>query len=161
MQIAKLLLPPATLSRRHVIRGGRRAAEAGFTLVEMLVVLVIIGLLVSLVGPKVFNQLADAKVKTAKVQIQSFANGLDLFFIDFGRYPSSSEGLQALYETPAGASNWNGPYLRGNNVPKDPWGTAYVYRSPGHGRPYEITSLGPEKREGGTGNAAAINSWDQ
>lgn len=136
-------------------------AEAGFTLVEMLVVLVIIGLLVSLVAPKVFNQLSDARVKTARIQIQSFTNGLDLYYLDNGRYPTTAEGLAALYAKPAGSSNWNGPYLRGNGVPKDPWNNLYVYRSPGQGRPYEIVSLGSDGREGGTDSAADITSWQQ
>ena len=155
-----LIAPDRPAASRRRRRYGR-AIEAGFTLVEMLVVLVIIGLLVGLVGPKVFNQLSDAKVKTAKIQIQSFTNGLDLFFLDLGRYPSTAEGLGALYQRPAGAATWNGPYLRGNNVPKDPWNNPYVYRSPGQGRPYEILSLGSDGREGGTDSAADITSWQQ
>jgi general secretion pathway protein G len=150
----------AEIPRRDAAQ--RRAlTEAGFTLLEMLVVLVIVGLLVGLVAPKVFGQLSDARVKTAKIQIQSFENGLDLFYLDNGRYPTSEEGLTALYTKPSSATNWNGPYLRGNGTPKDPWNTPYLYRSPGQGRPYEITSLGSGGHEGGTDSATAINSWQQ
>ena len=146
----------AALHPRRRIAEGR--AEAGFTLVEMLVVLVIIGLLVGLVAPKVFNQLSDAKVKTARIQIQNLASGLDLLFLDLGRYPTSTEGLQALYRRPAGAQGWNGPYLRGNDVPRDPWNHPYLYVSPAQGRPYAITSLGSDGREGGTDSAADLTS---
>lgn len=153
------------MSSRLAVRNRKpqddEGAEAGFTLIEMLVVLVIIGLLVSLVAPKVFNQLSDARVKTAKIQIQSFTNGLDLYYLDNGRYPTTAEGLAALYAKPAGSTNWNGPYLRGNGVPKDPWNNPYIYRSPGQGRPYEIVSLGSDGREGGTDSAADITSWQQ
>lgn len=145
--------------------GGRRVPvdrlRAGFTLVEMLVVLVIIGLLVGLVGPRVFNQLSDAKTKTARIQIESFTNALDLFFLDMGRYPTSSEGLGALMQRPSNATTWNGPYLRGNGVPRDPWDHSYLYRSPGQGRPYEIVSLGSDGREGGTGSAADLANFQR
>ncbi|MBT9289623.1 type II secretion system major pseudopilin GspG [Prosthecodimorpha staleyi] len=135
--------------------------RAGFTLVEMLVVLVIIGLLVGLVGPRVFNQLSDAKTKTARIQIESFTNALDLFFLDMSRYPTTAEGLNALMVRPNNAATWNGPYLRGNGVPRDPWNNAYLYRSPGQGRPYEIVSLGSDGREGGTDSAADLNNWQR
>ncbi|WP_407703805.1 type II secretion system major pseudopilin GspG [Xaviernesmea oryzae] len=144
---------------RRTARLGR-SREAGFTLIEMLVVLVIIGLLVSLVAPKVFNQLSDARVKTARIQLQNFASGLDMFYLDMSRYPTTAEGLAAVYVRPANAKGWNGPYLRGNDVPKDPWNHDYIYRSPGQGRPYEILSLGADGAEGGTGDAADIKSWE-
>lgn len=133
------------------------AAQAGFTLVEMLVVLAIIGLLAGLVAPRVFNQLAEAKVRTAHIQIESLKNSLDLFFLDAGRYPSTSEGLAALTTHPANVANWNGPYVKGTAVPRDPWNNPYTYRSPGqNGRPYEIVSAGP----GGKGDSATqIASW--
>ncbi len=125
------------------------SARAGFTLVEMLVVLVIIGLIMGLVGPRVLNYLTDAREKTAKIQIESFKNAVDLYYLDTGRYPSTSEGLGALVKKPSGADGWNGPYLRGGNLPVDPWGHAYVYRSPADKAPFEITSVGPQG--GGTG----------
>src|SRR5246127_4299368 len=99
-----------------------RQGELGFTLVEMLVVITIIGLIMGLVGPRVLNYLSDSKVKTARIQIQGFSAALDLYYLDNGRYPTSTEGLDALAQRPNGASAWNGPYLNGNSVPKDPWG---------------------------------------
>jgi general secretion pathway protein G len=138
----------------------RRGREDGFTLIEILVVITIIGLIMGLVGPRVLNYLSQSKVKAATIQIQSFASSLDLFYLDLGRYPSSSEGLTALVQRPGGASAWNGPYLKNNSVPDDPWGHPYRYRSPGERNPYEITSLGSDGQEGGTGTAADIKSWE-
>ena len=133
------------------------AAQAGFTLIEMLVVLAIVGLLVGLVAPRVFNQLAEAKVRTAHIQIESFKNALDLFFLDAGRYPTTSEGLGALATRPATIANWSGPYIKGTAVPRDPWNNAYAYRSPGqNGRSYEIVSAGPSGKGEGEGQLA---SW--
>src|SRR6266705_6116886 len=100
----------------------RRRGEAGFTLVEILVVITIIGLIMALVGPRVINYLGESKAKAAKIQIASFSSALDLFYLDAGRYPSSAEGLDALAQRPGGLSAWNGPYLKGGAVPKDPWG---------------------------------------
>src|SRR6202165_5834449 len=105
----------------------RRSSQAGFTLVEILVVITIIGLIMSLVGPRVLNYLGESKVKAAKIQIQSFSSALDLFYLDAGRYPSTSEGLTALVKPAAGMTAWNGPYLRGGSVPNDPWGKPNVY----------------------------------
>ena len=140
--------------------GARRAvaaAQAGFTLIEMLVVLAIVGLLVGLVAPRVFNQLAEAKVRTAHIQIESFKNALDLFFLDAGRYPTTSEGLAALTNRPANVTSWSGPYIKGTVVPRDPWNNPYAYRSPGqNGRSYEIVSSGPGGKGEGEGQLA---SW--
>lgn len=131
------------------------ARQAGFTLVEMLVVLAIIGLLVGLVAPRVFGQLAEAKVRTAHIQIESFKNALDLFYLDAGRYPSTQEGLQALNVRPASVQSWGGPYVKGTSVPKDPWNNPYAYRAPGgNGRPFDITSSGPGGK-GGTADGGA------
>ena len=106
----------------------------GFTLIELLVVLVILGLLAGLVGPQVMKYLGGANTKTAKLQIEDFSTALDAFRLDMGRYPTTNEGLQALIAQPGGATRWNGPYLRKNIIPKDPWGNDYQYRSPGqHG----------------------------
>ncbi|MFM9858853.1 type II secretion system major pseudopilin GspG [Pseudoxanthobacter sp. M-2] len=135
------------------------AARAGFTLVEMLVVLVIIGLIMGLVGPRVLNYLTDAREKTARLQIESFSNALDLFYIDAGRYPTSAEGLAALAQRPPGVDTWNGPYLRDRSVPADPWGNPYVYRSPGQHGNYDIVSLGADGRDGGEGSNADVTSW--
>jgi general secretion pathway protein G len=139
----------------------RRAADDGFTLIELLVVLTIIGLIMGLIGPRVLGYLSESRTKTAKLQIESFNSSLDLFYLDTGRYPTSSEGLDALARRPADVTVWNGPYLKGAAVPLDPWGHPYQYRSPvEHMPPYEIKSLGSDGREGGTGNAADISSND-
>lgn len=138
-------------------RAGRRA-EAGFTLVEMLVVIAIIGLIMGLVGPRVLNSLGESKVKAAKLQIESFSSSLDLFYLDVGRYPTVSEGLVALAQRPGNASIWNGPYLKTGSVPTDPWGHVYLYRAPAERGPYEIVSLGSDGQEGGTGTSADISS---
>jgi len=146
---------PARKSRQQRARDG----EAGFTLIEMLVVITIIGLIMALVGPRVLNYLSDSKVKAAKIQIESFKSALDLFYLDTGRYPSSSEGLDALVHSASNITAWNGPYLKGGTVPEDPWGHAYTYRSPGEHGTYDIISLGSDGQQGGTGDAADITSW--
>ena len=136
-----------------------RASRAGFTLVEMLVVLVIIGLIMGLVGPRVLSYLSDARTKAARLQIESFSNALDLYYLDAGRYPSAQEGLAALVKRPSGAEVWNGPYLRGGTVPTDPWHNAYVYVAPGRHGAYDLQSYGSDGREGGEGSAADIVNW--
>lgn len=137
----------------------RMRGEGGFTLIEILVVITIIALIMSLVGPRVLNYLAELKVKAAKIQIQSLGSALDLFNLDTGRYPSTGEGLTALVQSPGTIPSWNGPYLKGGVVPNDPWGHPYVYRSPGEHGPYDIMSYGSDGQEGGTGTAADIVSW--
>ena len=139
----------------------RMRGEGGFTLIEILVVITIIALIMSLVGPRVLNYLAESKVKAAKIQIQSLGSALDLFNLDTGRYPSTGEGLAALVQSPGTIPSWNGPYLKGGVVPNDPWGKAYVYRSPGEHGPYDIMSYGSDGQEGGTGTAADITSWSR
>jgi general secretion pathway protein G len=134
------------------------AASAGFSLVEMLVVLTIIALVLGLVGPRVLNYLGESRTKTAKLQIESFGSALDLFFLDAGRYPTTSEGLTALAQRPNGIEVWNGPYVKGGKVPPDPWGNPYQYRSPVDRAPYEIVSYGSDGHEGGTGTAADISN---
>jgi general secretion pathway protein G len=115
----------------------------------------------ALVAPRVLNYLSESKAKAAKIQIESFGNALDLFFLDSGRYPSGSEGLAALVQRPGSIPTWNGPYLKGAVVPPDPWGNAYVYRAPGEHGAYEIVSYGSDGQEGGTGTASDITSWSR
>lgn len=131
--------------------------QQGFTLVEMLVVITIIGLIMGLIGPRVLNYLSESKVKAAKIQLQSFSSALDLFYLDAGRFPSAAEGLAALVQRTPGIAAWNGPYLKGGNVPNDPWSHPYLYRSPGEHGPYDIMSYGADGQEGGSGLAADIS----
>jgi general secretion pathway protein G len=138
--------------RRH------RVGQQGFTLVEMLVVITIIGLIMGLIGPRVLNYLSESKVKAARIQLQSFGSALDLFYLDAGRFPSTSEGLGALMQRTPGVAAWNGPYLKGNTLPNDPWNHPYVYRAPGGHSPYEIISYGADGQEGGSGLAADIST---
>jgi len=147
-----------TRRRRQSVR---RLAERGFTLVEMLVVISIIALIMSLVGPRVLNFFSESKVKAAKIQIESLTSALDLYALDTGHYPSSSEGLEALMQPPGSVASWNGPYLKGTVIPKDPWGRSYIYRSPGQHGSYDILSYGADGQEGGTGAAADITSWTE
>jgi general secretion pathway protein G len=136
--------------------GARKAA--GFTLLELLVVIVIIGLLAAYVGPKYFAQLGKSEVTIAKAQIEAFEKSLDTFRLDVGRYPSTDEGLNALLTAPATAgAKWNGPYLK-KAVPPDPWGHAYLYKAPGSKAEFEITSLGRDGQPGGSGEDADISS---
>lgn len=135
-----------------------RDRQGGFTLVELLVVLVILSLIMGLVGPRVLSYLSQSRVKAAQLQIDSLAASLDLFYLDNGRYPSSSEGLAALITRAPSAERWNGPYLQQAAVPVDPWERPYEYKVPGERTPYEIVSLGADGREGGTGDAADIHN---
>ena len=133
-----------------------RRSTAGFTLLELLVVIVIIGLLAAYVGPKYFAQLGKSEVTVARAQMESFEKSLDTYRLDVGRYPTTEEGMAALMAAPAAAATkWNGPYLK-KAVPLDPWGNAYVYRSPGAKADYEIVSTGKDGQPGGTGENADI-----
>jgi general secretion pathway protein G len=148
-----------TVARRSVRELPARRSERGFTLVEMLVVITIISIVMSLVGPRVLNYLADSKVKAAKIQIESFESALDFYRLDAGQFPSTSEGLHALIERPGNSVPWGGPYLRGDSVPNDPWGRPYIYRSPGQHGAYDIMSYGVGGEEGGADAQANITSW--
>ena len=131
----------------------------GFTLIELLVVIAILGLIAGLVGPQVMKQFGDAKVDTAALQIADLSAGLDLFFLDLGRYPSTDEGLEALRSAPPQLAQWNGPYLR-KAIPLDPWGEAYQYQSPTQSGPFQLMSLGADRQAGGSGENADISNHD-
>lgn len=131
----------------------------GFTMMELLIVLVIIGLLAALVGPTLYKQISPAKTSVAKAQIENFMSALDAYFIDTGAFPTTQQGLAALREKPTTANNWNGPYLK-KELPNDPWGNPYVYKSPGRNGGYEILSLGSDGALGGIEDARDVNSWE-
>ena len=138
----------------------RRTRESGFTLIEMMVVMVIIGLLVALVGPNFIRQGEKAKGKAARAQIEMLGTALDTFRLDVGRYPTTQEGLAALRQRPFGTDRWDGPYLK-KDVPGDPWGRPYYYRSPGEGgHPYDLLSYGADGAPGGDGDNRDITSND-
>lgn len=133
--------------------------QAGFTMTELLIVLVIIGLLAALVGPTLFQRLSPAKQSAARAQMENFMTALDQYFIDNGQFPTPHQGLSALRAKPDGAAKWNGPYLK-KDIPVDPWGNAYIYRSPGRNGGYEILSYGADGKEGGEGDNQDITSWE-
>ncbi|MGF9759504.1 type II secretion system major pseudopilin GspG [Microvirga sp. 0TCS3.31] len=139
-------------SRRSGDQHSRRlGSQAGFTLVEVIVVLSIMGLIMALVGPRVLGYLTDSKEKMARIQVETLSNATELFFIDNGRYPLEPEGLQALLTAPASLPTWRGPYLKGATVPADPWGRPYRYSSKDRGRSYVISTEGtPDRNEGTT-----------
>ncbi len=137
-----------------------RRRERGFTLIELLVVLVILGLLGSIVGPRVMKYLSGAKSDSARLQIQDFATTLDLYKLEIGRYPTTDEGLRALIEAPSNAEGWNGPYLKKKEVPRDPWGNDYAYRFPGQHGEFDVYSLGADNAEGGEGENKDVVSWE-
>lgn len=139
-----------------------RHLSRGFTLIELLIVMVILGLLASLVGPRLFGQLDSSKIKAAKTQIEMMGAALDTYRLDMSRYPTTEQGIAILFEKPtepAEAARWRGPYLK-KRVERDPWGNPYVYKAPGEKSDYELSSLGADGKEGGSGDAADINSWE-
>jgi general secretion pathway protein G len=140
--------------RRRTNRSGQR----GFTLMELLVVLAILGLLMSLVGPQVLNQLGGAKTKTALIQIRDLEQALEMYKLDVGRYPTTAQGLAALVEKPDSAGGWNGPYLKGD-VPQDPWKQDYHYKYPGDRGELDIFSYGQNGSPGGEGEDADVGNW--
>jgi general secretion pathway protein G len=145
--------PPEQRARRT-----RRGRLPGFTLLELLVVLVILGLLVGYVAPRYFAQVGKSEVKVARAQIKALEDALDQYRIDVGRYPATQPGLAALNEQPAGESRWQGPYLK-KAVPNDPWGHPYQYRLPGEHGEYDLWSFGRDGQAGGNGEDADITSW--
>lgn len=155
----------ARLVARRVTRRRSRprrsaAGAAGFTLLEVLVVLVILGLVAAVfAGPRIFQYLGTAKTKAAEVQVERIGSALDLYRLEIGRYPTDSEGLEALVVEPAGVNAWNGPYLRKEQAIMDPWGRQFEYRSPGEHGDYDLYTLGADNAEGGEGENSDITSW--
>jgi general secretion pathway protein G len=131
----------------------------GFTLVELLVVLAILGLLVALAAPRVIKYLGSAKIDTARIQIEKLGGVLDLYRLELGSYPTEQEGLISLVERPAQLDGWNGPYLKNRESLTDPWGRPYEYRSPGEHGEYDLYSLGADGKEGGDGEDQDVTSW--
>ena len=142
----------------HVIAAVRLRQARGFTLLELLVTLVIVGLLAGIVGPNLFKQMGKSEVKAARAQMDSLQKGLDQYRLDVGRYPTTEQGLAALMVRPANEPRWAGPYLS-KAVPQDPWGRDYLYRSPGEHGEYDLSSLGKDGREGGDGENQDVVSW--
>ena len=152
-----------TRSDRPTTRDGfrptrRRKPVAGFTLLELLVVMVIIGLLASYVGPKYFLQIGKSEIKAARAQIDGFEKALEQYRIDTGRFPSTEQGLQALFVKPGNEAKWGGPYLK-KAPPPDAWGQPYQYKSPGEHGEFDLFSYGKDGRAGGSGEGADITNW--
>jgi general secretion pathway protein G len=148
------------LRARSARRMGVGRSQAGFTLIELLIVVIILGVLAGLVGPRLFGRVGQSRQAAARVQIELLGAALDQFKLDVGRYPSTQEGLQALQQSPGNAPGWEGPYLK-KDVPRDPWGNPYQYRSPGEHGEYDIASLGSDGTPGGEGEASDMTSWGE
>jgi general secretion pathway protein G len=133
--------------------------RAGFTLIELMVVIIILGILATLVGPKMFGRVGEAKQQAAATQIELFGTALDSLRLDAGRYPTTSEGLEALVSPVSGLDDWNGPYLKKKVIPPDPWKNPYIYESPGINGDYDLISYGADKMEGGEKEDRDIVSW--
>jgi general secretion pathway protein G len=147
------------MGKRVSVTGRQR----GFTLIEIMIVMVIIAMLAALVGPRVMNALGSSKVKASRIQIETLSNSLDSFHLDTGRYPTQQEGLAALLANPPAKPipNWRGPYLKKNRVPNDEWGHPFMYEIPGkHGLPFDLYSLGEDGKPGGDGDNADLGNWE-
>lgn len=134
-----------------------RRRQRGFTLLEILVVLAIIGLIAAIAAPQVFKSLGGAKSDSAKVQIEAISTGIDLYRLEVGKLPPD---LDALVKKPSGVDRWNGPYLRKSDIPKDPWGNPFQYRAPGEHGDFDLYSLGADGAEGGDGEDRDVTSWE-
>jgi general secretion pathway protein G len=143
--------------RQNILR--IRVRTGGFTLLELLVVVVIIGMLVGYVGPRYFKQIGKSQVTVVKDQFHAFGQALDHYRLDTGHYPTTEQGLNALMARPANELKWNGPYLK-KAPPADPWGNPYVFKSPGDHDEYDLMSYGKDGAPGGSGEAADLGSWE-
>jgi general secretion pathway protein G len=146
----KCALPSGIAARKRVV--------CGFTLLELLVVMVIIGLLASYVGPRYFAQVGKSEIKATRAQIDALEKALDQYRLDIGHYPSTQQGLAALVAKPGDEKRWDGPYLK-KGVPADPWGNPYIYKSPGEHGDFDLLSYGNDGKAGGSGEAADIVNW--
>lgn len=148
----------AGAAHHHAAPRDARAVSRGFTLLELLVVLVIIGLLAGIVAPQYFAQIGKSNAKVAKAQIESFGQALDQYRLDVGHYPSTEQGLTSLRKLPQQETRWQGPYLK-RDIPPDPWGRPYLYVRPGAHGDYDLVSLGADGQPGGEGEASDVTSW--
>ena len=152
------MLPSPFLVKDRVPKQASCRRLRGFTLLELLVVIVIIGLLAGLVAPRYFDQVGKSNTKIARAQIDALEKALDQYRLDVGSYPTTEQGLAALNTKPQNAEKWAGPYLK-KAVPADPWGNRYLYKSPGDHGEYDLHSLGQDNQPGGSGEAADVTSW--
>jgi general secretion pathway protein G len=143
-----------TKEKKYILR-----SRHGFTLIELMVVMIILGLLAALVVPRMFGRIGEARKKAANAQIELFGTALDSFYLDVGRYPTTAEGLEALLTQVSDADGWNGPYLKKTEIPADPWNNPYHYESPGKHGDYDLYSYGADNAEGGEGDNEDIVSW--
>ena len=151
-----MIFPKAFKNKKHSAK--KKSRQMGFSLIELLIVMVILGLLASLVGPKMFGKLGTAKQKTAKTQIEMLMAALDAYRLDIGQYPTQPEGLNALFNNP-GTDKWDGPYLK-KSLPNDPWGNPYHYQNPGEHGEIDIYSYGLDNQPGGEKENADVESWN-
>lgn len=147
------------LTERSHLEDKARKKRGGFTLLELMVVLLILALLGTIAAPRVTKYLRKAKAQTAKIQVDALGAAVDSFHLDMGRFPSSDEGLKVLMDRPSDAANWDGPYLKKRDSLTDPWGHAYLYRIPGQHGEFDVYTLGSDNREGGEGDAADVGNW--
>ena len=138
----------------------RLLERGGFTLLELLIVMIIIGLLAALIGPKMIGRVGESRQTVAKQQIEGFSSALEMYKLDTTKYPTQEQGLEALVAQPQGLTNWKGPYLKKKFIPKDPWGNNYVYTYPGEHGDYDIVSYGADSNSGGDGEDKDVLSWE-